>query len=246
MAATNNALNNASSSSVANSVQTFTVSNSDNTGTSAAKIQISVGGGTTSGDPQTSYVVTGATTWSVGSDNSVSDQFVIAASSTLGTSNAQTITTAGIVSWPLQPTFLAFLNSSDTNKTGTGTVFTLGSGNAFTEVFDIGNNFNTNGTFTAPVTGQYYFSGNVELSNNTINSGIQIQFVTTVRTYQNKYNRTAANLVNAISLGTLSDMTAGDTCTMTVAGFGEAGDTETVDGTAGGGLINFFCGFLMG
>lgn len=245
MASTNNALNNASSTSVASTTQSFVISNSDNTGTSAAQLQISVGGGTTSGDPQTSYIVTGATTWSVGADNSVSDQFVIATSATLGTSNAQTITTAGIVSWPLQPTFLAFLPSNVTNATGTGTVWTFGTTTALTEVFDIGNNFNTNGTFTAPATGQYYLTGNIELSNCTINSGIQIQFVTTARTYQNKFNRTAANTVNTISLGALADMTAGDTATMTVAGFGEAGDTNTVDGTAGG-LICYYGGFLMG
>lgn len=245
MATTNNALNNQSATSVASTTQTFVVSNTDNTGTSAAQVQVSVGGGTTSGDPQTSYIVTGATTWSVGADNSVSDQFVIATSATLGTSNAQTITTAGVVSWPLQPTFLVFLPSNVTNATGTGTVWTFGTTTALTKVFDVGTNITTAGVFTAPATGQYYFCGNIELSNCTVNTGIQIQFVTTARTYQNKFNRTAANTTNAMSLSTIADMTSGDTATMTVAGFGEAGDTNTVDGT-GGGLICYFGGFLMG
>lgn len=245
MATTNNALNNQSSTSVANAVQTFIISNSNNTGTSAAQLQISVGGGTTSGDPQTSYIVTGATTWSVGADNSASDAFTIATSATLGTANAQTISTAGAARWPLQPAWLAFLPSNVTNATGTGTVFTFGSGTALTEVFDKSGEFNTNGTFTSSVDGQYYLAGNIELSNCTVNTGIQIQFVTSNRTYQNRYNRTAANIVNSISLTTLADIDNGDTVTMTVAGFGEAGDTNTVDGTAGG-LICYFCGYLVG
>jgi len=245
MSSTNNALNNSSSTSVASTTQTFTVSNSDNTSTSAAKVVVSVGGGTTSGDPQTSYVVTGATTWSIGADNSISDQFTVAASATLGTSNTMTITTAGLVQWPSQPSFLAYLATSDTNATGNGTVFQLGTVNSFTTVFDKASNFNTNGTFTAPTTGKYYLSGNVELDNCTINTGIQIQIITTARTYSNQVNRVAASTSNAISLSALADMSAGDTATLNVTGFGESGATETVTGTTGG-LINYFCGYLMG
>ena len=246
MATINNALNNQSTTDIASTTQTFLISNSVNAGTSAAQLQVSVAGAGTSGDPQTSYIVTGATTWSVGIDNSASDAFTIATSATLGTANAQTISTAGAARWPLQPAWLAYVNTSVTNATGTGTVFTLGTTNAFTEIFDKSGEFNTNGTFTSSVDGQYYIAGNVELSNCTVNTGIQIQFVTSNRTYQNKFNRTAANTVNSISLSTLADVDNGDTITMTVAGFGEAGDTNTLDGTGGGGLINFFCGYLVG
>lgn len=246
MATTNNSLNNQSSTSVANEVKTFTVSNSNNTGTSAARVNISVGGGTTTGDPQTSYVVTGAQTWSVGVDNSVSDQFVIASSATLGTNNAQTIDTSGRVQWPLQPAFLAYLATSDTNATGDGTVYTFGSGNALTEVFDKTSNFNTNGTFTAPNTGQYYLSGNIQLSNCTVNTGIEIQIVTTARTYSNRVNRVAAATTTAISLCTLADMTAGDTAILQVIGYGEAASTETVTSASVSNLINYFSGYLLG
>ena len=245
MATTNNALNNQSSTSIASEVKTFTVSNSNNTGSSAAKVNISVGGGTTTGDPQTSYVVTGAQTWSVGVDNSVSDQFVIASSATLGTNNAETIDTSGRVQWPLQPAFLAYLATSDTNATGDGTVYTFGGGNALTEVFDKASNFNTNGTFTAPITGQYYLSGNIEISACTINTGLEIQIVTTARTYSNRFNRVAAATTFGLSLCTLADMTAGDTAILKAVGYGEAGATETITGSAGG-LINYFSGYLMG
>lgn len=58
---------------------------------------------------------------------------------------------------PLQPRFSAYLATSDSNVTGDGTKAYIGGGNALTELFDIGSNFNTNGTFTAPITGYYHF-----------------------------------------------------------------------------------------
>jgi len=245
MALTNNSLNNQSSTSVASSGQVFTVINNDNTGSSGAQLRVTVGGDTTTGDPQVTYVITGGTTWSTGIDNSASDAFVIATSATLGTSNAQSISTSGIVSWPLQPTFLAYLGTSATNATGNSTAFTLGSGTALTEVFDRANNFNTNGTFTAPATGQVYLSGNVELSACTINTGIEIQIVTSNRTYSNRFNRVSAATSIGISLSVLADMDSADTATLAVIGYGEGSDNETVTGVSGN-LINYFCGYLVG
>jgi len=241
----NNSLNNASSTNIASETQVFTVSNSNNTGSSAAQINVSVGGGSTTGDPQTSYIVPGATTWSVGVDNSVSDQFVVASSATLGTSNAMEILTTGAVRWPLQPSFAAYLNNNDFNRTGDGTVFTLGSGLALTKAFDKANNFNTNGTFTAPITGQYFLSGGFQLALCATNTGIEIRFVTTARTYSSRTNRVSANTTTAISLSTLADMTAGDTATLAVVGYGEAGATERIDGLSSD-MVSFFSGYLMG
>lgn len=60
--------------------------------------------------------------------------------------------------------FSAFLPSSDANVTGDNTLFALGSVTALTELYDIGSNFNTNGTFTAPATGIYSFVMNMYLS----------------------------------------------------------------------------------
>jgi hypothetical protein len=245
MASTNNCLNNTSTTSVANSGQLFVLINNDNTGASGAQLQLTVAGSVTTGDPQTTYVVTGATTWSTGIDNSASDAFVIANSAALGTTNYQSIATTGVVSWPSQPAFLAYLGTDATNATGNGTVFQLGSGTALTEVFDRAGNFNTNGTFTAPATGQVYLAGNVELSATTINTGIEIRIVTSNRTYSNRFNRAAAATSIGISLTTLADMDSADTATLSVIGYGEGADTETVTGVSGN-LINYFCGYLMG
>lgn len=245
MASTNNCLNNTSTTSVPNSGQLFVLVNNDNSGASGAQLQITVGGAVTTGDPQVTYVVSGATTWSQGIDNSASDAFVIANSATLGTANAQSIAATGIVTWPLQPCFLAYLGTSATNVTGNGTTFQLGSGTALTEVFDRAGNFNTNGTFTAPATGVVWLAGNVELSATTINTGIEIQIITSNRTYSNRFNRVAAATSIGISLAVMADMDSADTATLSIIGYGEGADTETVTGVSGN-LINYFCGYLMG
>lgn len=67
-------------------------------------------------------------------------------------------TTANEVTQPSQPAFLAYLGSQDNNVTGNGTNYVIGTNIALTEVFDQNNDFNTNGTFTAPVSGRYCFS----------------------------------------------------------------------------------------
>ncbi len=63
----------------------------------------------------------------------------------------------GEMTRPFQPAFDAYLPSVDSNVTGDSTTYVIGTNVAWTKVFDQGTNFNTNGTFTAPVTGRYYF-----------------------------------------------------------------------------------------
>lgn len=100
MVSINNSDNNTVGASNSGVTNTFTVTNSSNTASSAANCQITVGGGTAA-DPQTTYTVTGATDWSVGIDNSASDAYVIAASTALGTTNVVSIATGGAVSFVL-------------------------------------------------------------------------------------------------------------------------------------------------
>jgi len=135
----------------------LTTSNTSNTASSTATLYATVAG-TSAGDARVQYAVTGTTTWTQGIDNSDSDAYALAASSALGTTNVMRVSTAGEINYPLQPAFLAYLATSDSNVTGDGTAFQLGSGNALTEVFDQNGDFNTNGTFTAPVTGRYQLS----------------------------------------------------------------------------------------
>lgn len=65
------------------------------------------------------------------------------------------VSDAGEMTNGSQPAVYAFLPANDDLVTGDGTAFTIGSGSAWTKVFDQGGDFVTTGTFTAPVTGRY-------------------------------------------------------------------------------------------
>jgi hypothetical protein len=76
---------------------TIEVTNSDNTnGASRAGVEIATGGAS-SGDPYLSFQISGvgASTMTMGLDNSASDLFVISNSTAIGTSNALTLSQAG-------------------------------------------------------------------------------------------------------------------------------------------------------
>ena len=78
--------------------QNLQITNSDNTAAAGnAGIQLAVGGSTSLGDPYVSFQVSGvgASTMTMGLDNSASDLFVISNSATLGTANAFTLSQAG-------------------------------------------------------------------------------------------------------------------------------------------------------
>ena len=69
--------------------------NTDNTnGASRAGVELAVGGAS-SGDPYVNFLVSGAGVYTMGIDNSVSDNFVISANAALGTSNIASWTSAG-------------------------------------------------------------------------------------------------------------------------------------------------------
>ena len=92
------------------------ITNSDNTsGTSQAGLQIATGGAS-GGDPYVSFQISGvgASTMTMGLDNSSSDTFVISNSTAIGTSNALTLTQAGA------------LNATTSITAGTTLTATLG------------------------------------------------------------------------------------------------------------------------
>ncbi len=77
----------------------ISVNNTSNTANSGVNFLAAVAG-TSAGDAWSSYSVTGTAAWSVGIDNSDSDKFKISNFLSLGTSDALTITTAGVVELP--------------------------------------------------------------------------------------------------------------------------------------------------
>lgn len=215
--------------------------NLSNTASSDARVASEVAG-TSAGDPYYLFDISGGGAFVQGLDNSDSDSYVICSGTAIGTNNTVHITSAGQVTFPLQPAFLAYLGTQDSNVTGDGTQYTLGSGNALTEIFDIGSNFNTNGTFTSPVTGQYQLNGSWYLLQTIATMTIDTVIVTSNNTFhQNDNNTTIVTNVGFV-VTILCDMDAGDTATSRV---GVGNGTKVVDiyGSAGDPR-NSFSGFL--
>ncbi len=138
--------------------------------------------------------------------------------------------------------FLATHTTGDANATGNGAIFTVGSGNALVEVFDQGNDFVTSGTFTAPVTGRYFFTFTDLTSVNTISTVTGARIVTSNRSYLQSL-QLAANANNqSASITIFADMDSADTATAAIRVDGNAGNTVTVGGDAQRG---FFAGHLV-
>lgn len=243
MVTINNSINNIVGASNSGVTNTFTVTNPSNTASSQALVNVKVGG-STAGDPFATYTVTGVTDWSVGLDNSDSDAFVLSASAALGTTNVIRASTAGQINYPLQPAFLAYLNTGVSNVTGDATVYTI----IFdTEVFDIGSNFNLGtSTFTAPVTGKYLLSLSVAAIGTGALSGCDMRIVTTQRTYF--YNLGAdpgTNLRGSQYATVLADMNATDTATFAVQTTDASGKQTAILGATGGMQRTIVSGHLV-
>jgi hypothetical protein len=139
------------------------------------------------------------------------------------------ISDAGEMTNPSQPSFLGVLSVQDDNATGDGTAFTLGSGNAITEIYDQNSDFATS-TFTAPVTGRYHIGMIVGLRGLTAShTGGSRTLVTSNRSYSSVLSwgavRDASNDCR-IDTSTMADMDVGDTLTYTVT---VSGSTKVVD-----------------
>jgi len=211
----------------------LTINNTSNTATSSAQVAISTAG-STAADP-TLLLTTTTTSWIMGVDNSVTvptaDTFVISQGSALGTNNIMSVATSGEINYPLQPSFLAYLATTATNKTGAGTAYTIGT-DALTEVFDQNGDFNTNGTFTAPVTGKYQLNYHTRVVGCTIATTILLGINTNNRNYIYQTVRTASSGDLGASISVLADMDALDTATFSITVSGEAADTDDVAGGA--------------
>jgi len=155
-------------------------------------------------------------------------------------------TTANEVTMPAQPAFLGVLSGTDSNVTGNGAAYTVGTNTAFTEIFDQNADFNVNGTFTAPVTGRYMLVVNIQMDNVAagMTTGV-FDIVTSNRTY-NVLNLNPLVMIDAstndlaLESNAIADMDTADTayCSITISG----GVGNTVDLETAG---TFFCGKLI-
>ena len=184
-----------------------------------------------SGDSFVQFDINGTGEFRVGVDDDAADAFKISQGSALGSSDTFVMTASGERTMPLQPVFLATLETQDVDVTGDGTLFQLGSGNALTEVFDVGSNFNTNGTFTAPITGRYCLSAGIHMEGLTASHDLSNFRITTSNAiyYLGYLNPGAVRAVNdkLIFAGSIiCDMDASDTATTSL---NVTGGTKVVD-----------------
>ena len=218
-----------------------TIANSDNTAAASnAALNLSVGGITSTGDPYVNWLVTGSNTYSMGIDNSASDELKITSGANpSAASTLWSMTTAGERTMPLQPAFCARLTAGVNNVTGDGTAYNI----SFTdELFDQGADYATP-SFTAPVNGRYYLSTIVmfkelgaahtlgEVIIKTSNNDLQVGWGNYAAM------RSSSNYLHIME-SFLMDMDAADTAYVRVE---VSNGTKTVD--IFGDNARIFCGF---
>lgn len=219
------------------------VVNSSNTASSVARMSTTVAGSTAS-DAIFQSSVSGGQSWTWGLDNSDDDSFVLAGSVALGTTNVMRVSTAGEINKPLQPAFLAYLNTTVNNVTGDATVYTV----IFdTEVYDQNADFNLGtSTFTAPVTGKYYFNFIGLIVGASSITGANGRIVTSNATYNNTmYLSPQSTNSCSVSMAVLADMDAADTTTFSVSTTDAVGGkVSDISGLTSGNLRTYVNGWL--
>ena len=123
------------------------------------------------------------------------------------------IDNTGAVTKPLQPAFQAKVSSQINNMTVGGSSNTLIP--FASEIFDQNADYNTNGTFTAPVTGKYWLSFFIRLESiDTATTTYDIILDTSNRNYTHRfdpdYGDSDTNFYH-VNISVLADMDASDT-----------------------------------
>ncbi len=157
------------------------------------------------------------------------------------TSLAMTIDGNGIITKPLQPAFYAVVNSSQDNiATGQWHAIIFG-----LERFDSNADFNnSNGTFTAPVTGKYQLNTSIRLTAaDTAANAYLFRLNGSNRAPIANYdgNQYATDTEITVQLSALLDMDANDTVTVELYQDGGTAQTDIQNGE-----YSFFNGILVG
>jgi len=143
---------------------TSATNHTDNTDSNSNAENLISSGGISGGDAFTRFNISSTQSYSLGIDNSDSDNLKITngISPSSGTT-FMNMDSIGRFNWPTQPAFSAFRSSDVNGITGDGTNHTI----IFdSERFDIGGNFNTStGAFTAPIAGIYFIKTALVLLN---------------------------------------------------------------------------------
>ena len=145
------------------------------------------------------------------------------------------MTAAGERTMPTQPAFRVQNTGAQNNFATGGVTVTLDS-----EIFDQSSDFATN-TFTAPVTGRYYFSVYISLASiDTAGVSYQFRIVTSNRTYEVFLDPSqfAADITGnfTLSINVLADMDTADTAYLVI--YQDAGTAQT------DAIVTVFSGYL--
>ena len=200
------------------------------------------------GDSALQFDINGTGEFRIGVDDDASDAFKISQGSALGTTDTFVMTAAGERTMPLQPAFLAHLASNDNNRVGQNP-YNIGTNVAYTEIYDQNADFNTNGTFTASITGRYLFYASIKIGE--ITAGMrtsQVQMFTSNRTYESQLRSAAAirdssNIASWVAEA-IADMDAADTAILNMYISGGVTDTADILGQATN-PITYFGGCLI-
>lgn len=221
------------------------INNASTAAGSGSRIDLQVNGqAVLGGDPELRFYNAATQTVSIGLDTSVNQLSM--STGTLG--DGGTFLTYDIattqINLPRQCAFLAYLGSDDLNVTGNGAFYTLGAVTALTEVYDQSNNFNTNGTFTAPKSGRYHFDAAIRVFGT---GGL-------ATSYQIRFSTTGGLIIGGQGVPTLGggfftatcsayiNMTTADTCTLQIQLNGMVGDTADINGASS---VTYFGGTLV-
>jgi len=214
------------------------IQNTDNTNAASHAVVNLTTGGASGGNPQIN-ISNSVEEFSIGMDNADSDAFKIAASAALETTTAKKIA-SGLITRPLQPAFNAHLSGVVTDVTGNGAIYTVIYN---TELFDIGSNYATGtGIFTAPVDGNYLFTGSARLQDCSALVFARIYLTTSDWTYSQSIGRTGTSQNAQVSVYAIAPMDAGDTAYCRVEGTGEASNRCDLNANA---WSTYFCGVLV-
>ncbi len=210
--------------------------------TSSQQIQVA---GDLAGDAFTTWCVGVIDGYGMGIDNSDSNKLKITYSSGPSTpsSAAQIMIsdTLGRINYPLQPSFQARLTNDVPNATGNSTLYTV---IPDTITFDQAGDYdNITGTFIAPVTGRYLFTGMIWYTNTTIANGSAAYLISTNREYRSIFTFVVGSS-NRINFSHIVDMDVGDTANMAIVVNGEAGNSVTIS-SAPVNAATYFAGHLL-
>ena len=146
---------------------------------------------------------------------------------------------------PLQPAFLAYVNTTLTNVTGDSTIYTI---TYDTEVYDQGSNFSAT-TFTAPVTGRYNFSFSTYVGylSSSFTNGVFFLNTSNRVYYVSQCNYGAIQSGTTVALGSnvYADMDASDTVVLQIRVSGSTKTIGVVGTDISGQVSSFFSGVLV-